>query len=148
MRRRFVRRLLEETLTRQPPTGFIKDFVVEASGEHRGELDLKGLGLWPVVAIGRWVAVCTRMPIASTHDRLARGAESGLLTQDESLTLQGAFKVMFEALFVREIDAFRRGTPASTFIDPKELDTFARRQLREAFRVVAKVQARLSSELL
>lgn len=144
----FVRRLLEETLTRQPPTSFFKDFVVEARGEHRGELDLKGLGLWPVVAIGRWVAVSTRMPIAPTLDRLTRGAEIGLLTSDESLTLQGAYKVMFELLFAQEIEAAREGTIASTYVDPKDLDTFSRRQLREAFRVIAKVQARLSSELL
>ena len=83
------------------------------------------------------------------HPRSADpGAESGLLTQDESLTLQGAYKVMFELLFSREIDAVRQGTAASTYVDPKELDTFTRRQLREAFRVIAKVQGRLSSELL
>jgi len=146
--RRFIRRLLEETLTRRPPTGFLKDFVVDASGEHRGELDLKGLGLWPVIAIGRWIAVSTRMSAAGTIDRLARGGATGLLSPDETLTLQGAYKVMFELLFTREIEAVRNGSVASTYVDPKELDSFTRRQLREAFRAITKVQGRLSAELV
>jgi CBS domain-containing protein len=146
--RLFKRRLLEETLTRRPPTGFFKEFVVEANGEHRGELDLKGLGLWPVIAIGRWIAVSTRMSVTTTAQRLERGEQSGLLSRDETMTLSGAYKLMFELLFAREIDAVRQGSPATTYIDPKELDTFTRSQLREAFRAIAKVQGRLSSELL
>lgn len=97
--RRFLQRMLDEALERRPPTGFVRDFVVEDSGEHRGQLDLKRGGLSPVVALGRWIAVTSRAPAASTQDRLRLGAESGLLTQDEADTLGAAHRDMFDLLY-------------------------------------------------
>jgi CBS domain-containing protein len=51
--RAFLTRMLREALALRPPTGFVREFVVEAGGDHRGELDLKRRGLGPVVALGR-----------------------------------------------------------------------------------------------
>lgn len=144
--KRFLKRMLDETLTRRPPTGFVRDFVVEANGQHRGQLNLKRGGLSPVVAIGRWIAVTTRMPASSTQDRLAQGAASGLLTKDEADTLRGAHREMFELLFTREIEAIRTAHPTSTYIDPEQLDSLTRRHLRESFRAIARVQSRLEAE--
>jgi CBS domain-containing protein len=144
--KRFLQRMLDQALAQRPPTGFVRDFVVEAGGAHRGELDLKRGGLAPVVAVGRWLAVTTRMPAASTQDRLAHGARVGLLTQDEADTLKGAHREMFELLFRLEADAVRNAQPASTYLDPEGLDSLTRRHLRESFRAISRVQARLESE--
>lgn len=144
--RRFLKRMLDEALTARPPNGFVRDFVVEANGRHRGQLDLKRRGIAPVVALGRWIAVTTRMPATSTQDRLEQGAVTGLLTRDEADTLRGAHREMFELLFTREIEAVRAATPPSTYLDPHDLDSLTRRHLRESFRAIAKVQARLEAE--
>ena len=53
----FLRALLDEALAWRPPTGFVRDFVVQHTGEHRGRLDLKAGGLMPVVGLARWIAV-------------------------------------------------------------------------------------------
>lgn len=143
---RFLQRMLDQALAQRPPTGFVRDFVVEATGAHRGQLNLKRGGLGPVVALGRWVGVTTRMPVASTQDRLAHGAHLGLLTQDEADTLRGAHREMFELLFGLEIDAVRDERPPSTYLDPEQLDSLTRRHLRESFRAISRVQARLESE--
>ncbi len=144
--RQFLRLMLDEALTRRPPTGFVRDFVVEANGRHRGQLDLKHRGLGPVVALGRWLAVTARMPAASTQDRLEQGAAAGLLTRDEADILRGAHRQMFELLFRREISATTAARPVSTYLNPRELDSLTRRHLRESFRAIAKVQSRLESE--
>jgi CBS domain-containing protein len=142
----FLQRMLDEALAQRPPTGFVRDFVVEAAGSHRGELDLKRRGLGPVVALGRWIAVTARLPVASTQDRLALGAQVGLLTRDESDTLRGAHREMFDLLSGREVDAIRSAQPPSTYLNPEGLDSLTRRHLRESFRAISRVQARLESE--
>lgn len=46
--------LLRFATASQPPVGFVRDFVVEHSGEYRGGFDLKRGGLLPVTALARW----------------------------------------------------------------------------------------------
>src|SRR5215469_13481346 len=41
----------------RPPTGFLRDFVVEHSGERRGQLDIKHGGLTPIIDLARWAGL-------------------------------------------------------------------------------------------
>jgi CBS domain-containing protein len=141
----FLRALLSFRVAVRPPTGFVRDFVVEHSGEHRGELSLKRGGLRPLTSLGRWVAVVTGDSRGTTPQRLRRGAEAGLLTEDEAATLVGAFEQVFGLLFEAEVEAVRAGLPASDYVSPAELDSLTRRHLRESFRAIAHVQSRLES---
>jgi CBS domain-containing protein len=136
----YLHAFLLETLAVKPPTGFVRDFVVERNGEHRGKLSLKRGGLLPIAAIGRFVTVVTGDSRGSTTDRLRRGAEAGVLTQDESDTLIGAFEEVYDLLLRRELTALAAGAQPSLFIAPRELDTLSRRHLRESFRAIAAVQ--------
>lgn len=142
----FRRRMLQEALVRRPPIGFVRDFVVESDGAHKGELDLKRRGLGPVVALSRWLAICTATPIAPTQERLAAGAAAGLLTLDESEQLQRAHEQMYELLFEAEVEALRAGRAPSTYVDPRALDTLTRRHLRESFKAIDRVQERLEGQ--
>lgn len=142
----FLHALLDYTLAARPPTGFVRDFVVEHSGEHRGQLDLKRGGLRPVTSLGRWVAVVTGDLRGTTTQRLRRGAATGLLTDDEAGTLVGAYEQVYALLLQGEVEAVRAGRPASTYIAPASLDSLTRRHLRESFRAIGHVQERLESE--
>jgi CBS domain-containing protein len=141
----FLRALLDEALGWRPPAGFIRDFVVHHSGEHRGQLDLKPGGLTPVVALARWIAIAAGDASGTTIERLHRGAALGLLTTDEADTLAGGFDNVYGLLLRHEVRALRAsGTPTSTFIAPKDLDSLNRRHLRETFRAIALVQSRVN----
>jgi CBS domain-containing protein len=126
----------------------VRDFVVEHNGEHRGKLNLKRGGLLPIAAIGRFVTVVTGDARGSTIDRLRRGVEADVLTQDESDTLIGAFEQVYDLLLRREITAVATGAPPSRFIAPQELDTLSRRHLRESFRAIAAVQGSVEASWL
>lgn len=136
----FIQAFVLEALAVKPPTGFVRDFVVDHKGRHRGELNLKRRGLLPIAALGRWIAVVTGDSRGTTVDRLRRGRDAGLLSADESDTLAGAFEQIYDLLLHRDVASIRSGTPSTTFIDPKELDTLTRRHLRESFRSIALVQ--------
>jgi len=142
----FIEGVLHLALHYRPPTGFVRDFVVEHTGEHRGELDLKHRGLVPVAAIARWAAIVTRDVTGSTPERLRRAQQAGLLTEDESSSLTGAFEEIFGLLMTREIDAIKAGTPPSRYLAPRNLDSLTRRLLRETFRVISAVQATLEGQ--
>lgn len=142
----FLSRMIDEAIAIRPPTGFVRDFVVEAGGQHRGQLDLKRGGLRPVVALGRWIAVVAGLPAASTQDRLTAGVDAGLLTRDEADTLAGAYSELFSMLFRLEVEALADARPISTYINPESLDSLTRRYLRESFRAISRVQARVESE--
>ena len=141
----FMRLLLQYSLSSRPPTGFVRDFVVEHSGEHRGQLNLKRGGLRPVTSLGRWVAVATGDASGDTATRLRRGIDARLLTHDEAETLIAAHEQIFGLLLEREIAAIRSGVPADTYLAPDSLDSLTRRHLRESFRAIAHVQGRLES---
>ena len=135
--------LLRFALNARPPAGFIRDFVVEHSGEHRGGLNLKRGGLLPISALARWLAIAMGDVRGSTPDRLSRAAAAGLLTADEAETLTGAFRDVYELLLRQEVAAIRAGKPFSNWIAPRDLDTLTRRHLRDSFRAISAVQAQV-----
>ena len=142
----FLAMMMRLTVAVKPSLGFVRDFVVEHSGEHRGELDLKRRGLIPVAAIGRWVAVVTGDASGSTRDRLDRGRDAGVLTPDEADSLRGAFDLIYELLLHQHVAAIRAERPPSRHLDPRTLDPLTRRYLRSAFREIAQAQADLEND--
>lgn len=139
----FIEGLLNLALYRRPPTGFVRDFVVEHSGEHRGELNLKRGGLSPVADIARWTAIVSGDLSGTTIDRLSRARQAGLLTPDEADSLIGAYTQIFRIQFRRDLDAIRAGEAPSRYLAPGSLDSLTRRLLREIFRMISQVQAAL-----
>jgi len=137
----YLERLLNFALTARPPVGFIRDFVVEHSGEHRGDLVLKRGGLRPISALARWLAIAIGDVRGSTPERLSRAASVGLLTKDEAEALSGAFKDVYELILKHEVAAIGADRPRSSWISPRELDPLTRRHLRDSFRAISAVQA-------
>ncbi len=142
----FLRDYTLEATAVKPPSGFVREFVVDHRGRHRGQLDLKRGGLLPVAALGRWVAVVTGDSRGGTHDRLRRGEAAGLLTRDETDILESAFDHLYELLLKRDLTSISTGAASTTYVDPRELDTLTRRHLRETFRSIASVQDAVSAD--
>ena len=143
-----LRRLLARfALSFRPPTGFWRDFVVEHSGERRGQLDLKHGGLIPIVDLARWAGMGAGVTSASTPERLHAAEAAGTLAGPEASTLLEAFGFIFSLRLDHQVEQLRRGEAPDDFIDPGTLNPLARSYLREAFRAVASVQAGLAAEL-
>lgn len=142
----FLGALLRFTLAKKPPIGFVRGFVVDQSGEHRGDLDLKAGGLTPICALARWLAIAQGDVRGSTIDRLKRAASAGLLREEEADILINAFKDIYQLVFEAEIAAIRGGREGSSWISPQNLDSLTRRHLRESFRAVSAIQTRFHNE--
>ena len=142
-----LRMLARFALSFRPPTGFLRDFVVEHSGERRGQLDLKHGGLIPIVDLARWAGMTAGVASAPTPERLRAAAAAGTMADAEASTLAEAFGFIGSLRLDHQVEQLRRGEPPDDFIDPKTLNPLARSYLREAFRAVASVQASLAAEL-
>ncbi len=142
-----LRLLARFALSFRPPTGFLRDFVVEHSGERRGQLDIKHGGLIPIVDLARWAGMAAGIASASTLERLRAAEAAGTMESPEARTLMEAFGFIFSLRFDHQVEQLRRGQAPDDFIDPKTLNPLARSYLREAFRAVASVQANLAAEL-
>jgi CBS domain-containing protein len=142
-----LRMLARFALSFRPPTGFLRDFVVEHSGERRGQLDLKHGGLIPIVDLARWAGMAAGVASAPTPDRLRAAAAAGTLEDAEASALAEAFGFISGLRLDHQVGQLRHGEPPDDFIDPKMLNPLARSYLREAFRAVASVQANLAAEL-
>jgi CBS domain-containing protein len=142
-----LRLLLRLALANRPPTGFLRDIVVERSGEHAGRFDIKHGGLLPVVNIARYAAFVADARITSTTERLRAAAEAGTLPESDADTLEAAFELFCELRLEHQVRQLERDVEPDDRIDPKTLDSLTRRYLREAFRAVTSVQRALSTEL-
>lgn len=132
--------LLRFITAARPPVGFVRDFVVEHSGEHRGGFDLKRGGLRPITSLARGLALVSGDVRGGSIDRIDRAAGQGLLTRGEADTLIRAFDDIYGLTYQREISALKTGRTATTWVTPGELDDLTRRHLRESFRAVSTIQ--------
>jgi CBS domain-containing protein len=133
-------RLLSFANEVRPPSGFVREFVVEHFGERRGHLNLKKAALRPIAGIARVVALYSGDVSGSTSQRLTRARDHGLLTADEADTLRGAFELCLDLVVDEQITAIREGRVIEAHVAADRLDTLARRHLREAFRAVSRIQ--------
>jgi CBS domain-containing protein len=142
-----LRLLARFALQFRPPTGFLRDFVVEHSGERRGQLDIKHGGLVPIIDLARWAGLAAGAASGSTVERLRAAEAAGTLESTDARTLVEAFGFIFSLRLDHQVEQLRHGGVPDDFIAPKTLNPLARSYLKEAFRAVASVQNGLASEL-
>lgn len=142
----YLSEALRFALAKKPPIGFVKDFIVDQSGENKGGLNLKEGGLTPISSLARWCAIALGDVRGGTIDRLRRASESGLLQGEESDVLIGAFTEIHQLVFDEEIEDIRSGRKPNTWISPDSLDSLTRRHLRESFRSISTVQGVIDGE--
>ncbi len=138
--------MLSLALASKPPTGFLRDIVVEAgSGEHRGTFDIKqGVccrsSTWPATAgaprrhqdhADRRAPACRRRT-RGCSTRAGRGSSRRPMSSSRHAARAPG-------------EPARGGAEPDNHIDPKQLNPLTRRYLRDAFREVAAVQRSLVS---
>ena len=142
-----LRLLARFALSYRPPTGFLRGLVVEHSGEHRGQLDLKHGGMIPIVDLARWAGMTAGVTSASTTERLRAAAAAGSLAAADAHTLRDAFELFAGLRLANQVRQLRAGQEPDDYVDPDSLSALTRTHLREAFRAVASIQKHIAAEL-
>ena len=117
----FVRHLARRALDDRPPTGFLRDLVVERKGEHVGRLDVKHGGIVIVGNLARVYAVRSGVSAKGTLDRLEGATAAGLIEPDVARELAETFRFLWDVRLRHQAAQVRSGQPPDDFVDPSTL---------------------------
>ena len=129
-------RMARQILAFETPLGVFSSFVLE-KGEHRGELDLKKGGLFPIMHGVRVFALEAGIHETNTFERIERLRELGRFEPAFARDLAGAYDFMLSLRLTAMLEDVSAGLPATdSHIAPDRLDHFERDLLRDALRTV------------
>jgi CBS domain-containing protein len=128
------------TIDRKPPLGFFRTFVVERSGEHREELDIKTFGTTPIVNAARLFALDAQIDATNTIDRLNAARSLSYLDDGLRNELMEAFELLTLLRLEQQLQQSRTGQPLSNYVKPAALSHLQRSLLKEAFHTVTRAQ--------
>ncbi len=139
----FLASLTVNALNFEPPLGFFRQFVLEKHGNHARTLDLKHNGVVPIVDLARIYALAHGVAAVNTQDRLDALAETGGLSASDAANLRDALEFVSTVRLRHQVRQLRRGEEADNYVSPDEISDFERRHLKDAFKVVSRMQSAL-----
>lgn len=129
--------LTKNALQNPPPLTFFRNFVVEKSGEHKNEFDIKGRAMMPLADAARLLILNAKLPrINNTFRRFDRMAE--LEPQNKELFEQAADA--YEILVRYRALQGLKNRDSGRYINPSELTKMERLNLRNSFRPISELQ--------
>ena len=126
---------------RKPPLGFFRSFVLDRSGEHKEELDIKSTGTGPIVEAARLFAVDAGISHTNTVDRLAALRTAEYMDAKVLEEVQEAFEFLMLLRLENQLQQAREGRPLNNYVSPRKLTNLQKGLLREAFQTVARLQS-------
>lgn len=143
-RKTFLREMAETAVLHEPPLGFFKRLVVEKSGEHKNQLNLKLNGLTPLIDAVRTLSLDQKIFETNTFDRISGLVDKDLLSQGDADDLRDAFNVIMLVRVRHHLNVINRGGEPDNYVDPDELSIIPRTMLKEAFKTIDKLQKLLA----
>jgi len=134
------------SLEHKPPLGLFRTLVLERTGQHKDQLDLKLSGTGPIVNAARVFALDAGLPHVNTVERLV---QLQLRSADETPIFREAGEA-FEFLTLLRLESqlqqARAGRPIGNHIGPGSLTHLQRSLLKEAFQSTVRLQSLLESK--
>jgi len=132
------------TIDRKPPLGFFRTFVVERSGEHKQELDIKTFGTAPIVEAARLLALDAGIEATNTVDRLSAAQQLPYVDDVLRRDLLESFELLTLLRLEHQLQQLRAEQPLNNYVNPGNLTQLQRSLLKEAFRTITRVQSAIS----
>ncbi len=134
------------TLTRtgtvaKPPIGFFRNFLLESSGEHKHQLDLKHQGLALINDLARIYGLGCKRYRVGTKDRLEQAAREKLIGLDIARNLMDAWEELNELRLQAQRKHWQSSGEPSAYLDPSELSSLERKHLKQTFAMISEAQS-------
>ena len=136
----FLGCMAQNAQSRTPPLGFFRDFVLEKGGSQDATLDLKRRGTAPLVDVIRTHALAAGSQARNSFRRLDDVRAAGFLTNAMAADLRDALEFIALMQFRHHAWQLEHGKSLDNKLNPETLDTFDRRNLKDAFRVLGNAQ--------
>ncbi len=139
----FIAYMAANALSRRPPLGFFRNFVLIHGGDHDHTLDLKHRGTVPVIDMARVHALAAGVTSINTLDRIQAVVGAGALSAEGGANLTDALEFIGALRMRHQAQQLRRGAPADNFLSPDDLSPLERGHLRDAFVLINGMQEAL-----
>jgi CBS domain-containing protein len=143
----FIRHLARQAVDGRPPTGFLKDAVVEARGISAVTLDVKHGGITLITNLARLYTVSAGLSENRTLMRLEVAAAAGRISQETRQGLEESFRLLWQTRLEHQAGRVREGAPPDDLVDPRMIGSVTRQALKEGFRMIERAQDALIAEL-
>ncbi|MEZ4919065.1 MAG: DUF294 nucleotidyltransferase-like domain-containing protein [Saprospiraceae bacterium] len=134
---RFLTFLAKDALHNPPPVTFFRNFVVEKSGEHKDEFDIKLRAMMPLADAARVLILHAQQPgINNSFQRLDKMAELEPNNRELFEQAADAYEIL---LRYRAIEGLRN-KDSGRYISPEHLTKMERLNLRNSFTPIDDLQ--------
>jgi len=137
----FLAYMVGNALKHRPPLGLFGNISPARSGENVGTIDLKHLGIVPIVDLARVYALAGAVEAVNTQDRLALAAATGEISEQGARDLHDALEFMGKLRIQHQARQIQAGRAPDNFLALEELSNLQRSQLKDAFGVVRTLQS-------
>ena len=136
----FLSHLTGNALTRQPPLGFFRNFVLSGGRDETGVLDLKHAGVVPIVELARVYALAGGIDEVNTRERLKAAGTTDELSESGARDLGDALTFLSDTRFRHQARQLEAGIEPDSLVAPDSLSRFERGHLKDAFAIVRTMQ--------
>ncbi len=136
----FLYHMMALDLRYKVPVGLLGRFVVDKSGEHKGELSVKNGGSVYIVDCVRMFALEKELQEITTLDRLKALVQRNVFSPETAEHIRAAFEALSFLRLRNEIALVETGHAPSHHLDPNSLTRNEQDLLRESFHAVSKLQ--------
>lgn len=138
---RFLSCLAANALSRRPPLGFFRQFVLEPDGDHKNTFNLKRRGIAPIVDMVRVHALACGSKAVNTFERLEDADTAGLLPEGTKEDILDALEFISITRIRNQVRQIETGKEPDNNIHPDALSKFERRHLKDAFLIIQSQQS-------
>jgi signal-transduction protein with cAMP-binding, CBS, and nucleotidyltransferase domain len=144
----FLRELFGVQAEHRAGLGWFRRLLTERSNPaHRGHMNLKYSGTLPLAEAIRLLALRAGIAVTGTLARIDALSAAGELSRDEQDYLRAAFDHITGLQLRQQIADFQAGRATSNFVDPADLTAREIELLKDAFRAINALRARVRAEL-
>lgn len=137
---RFLASMARNALRRTPPIGFFKDFVLEPDGRHTRAINLKRRGTAPLTDLIRIHALAIGSRSRNSFDRLQDIIKANILPPGRGPDLRDALEFISLVRARNQAQDIGAGQEPDNSMEPENLSEFERKNLRDAFLILANAQ--------
>jgi CBS domain-containing protein len=142
----FLKHMADMALQLRPPLGFFKTFVVEKTGEHKDELNLKFKCIAPFIDIVRLYTLETGVRETSTLERIEALRAGHSVVAEFGAEMAEIFDFLMLLRIHHQYEQLKNGKEPDNFINPDNLTNLQKRTLKEACQIISTMQHSIAKQ--
>ncbi len=136
----FLPFLASEAIKFKPPLGFLGKLQTEKEGKHKGEMDIKKYGIFPITQGIRVLSLENGIRTTNTFERIRSLGDLSVFTGEFAKDLEESHKFLMTLRLKFQAKEIREENEPDNFINPHDLSKTERELLKDIFKRIEEFQ--------